>query len=64
MIRFFAKLTRGHFRKHRLEALLCLIGVTLGVAVVISIDSAVGPMNFIPASLQARANLAFSERKP
>ncbi|MDB5319401.1 MAG: hypothetical protein JWN40_1032 [Phycisphaerales bacterium] len=41
MIRFFAKLTAGHFRKHRLEALLCLIGVALGVAVVVSIDSAV-----------------------
>ncbi|MCU1450476.1 MAG: hypothetical protein JWP02_2646, partial [Acidimicrobiales bacterium] len=41
MIRFFAKLTAGHFRKHRLEALLCLVGVTLGVAVVVSIDTAV-----------------------
>lgn len=41
MIGFFAKLTAGHFRKHRLEALLCLVGVTLGVAVVVSIDSAV-----------------------
>jgi putative ABC transport system permease protein len=41
VIAFFAKLTAGHFRKHRLEALLCLIGVALGVAVVVSIDSAV-----------------------
>jgi putative ABC transport system permease protein len=41
LIRFFAKLTSGHFRKHRLEALLCLIGVALGVAVVVSIDAAV-----------------------
>ena len=31
----------GHFRRHRLEALLCLIGVALGVAVVVAIDSAV-----------------------
>jgi putative ABC transport system permease protein len=38
---FFAKLTFGHFRKHGLEALLCLIGVALGVAVVVAIDSAV-----------------------
>ena len=41
MIGFFAKLTAGHFARHRLEALLCLIGVALGVAVVVSIDSAV-----------------------
>src|SRR4051812_25030737 len=41
MLRFFLNLTLGHFRRHRLEALLCLIGVALGVAVVISIDSAV-----------------------
>jgi putative ABC transport system permease protein len=41
VIRFFARLTAGHFRRHRLEALLCLIGVALGVAVVVSIDSAV-----------------------
>ncbi|HSV13890.1 MAG TPA: ABC transporter permease [Tepidisphaeraceae bacterium] len=41
MIQFFAKLTHGHFRRHRLEALLCLLGVALGVAVVIAIDSAV-----------------------
>jgi putative ABC transport system permease protein len=41
MIGFFLRLTRGHFRRHRLEALLCLIGVTLGVAVVVSIDAAV-----------------------
>jgi putative ABC transport system permease protein len=41
MTRFFLQLTRGHFRKHRLEALLCLVGVALGVAVVVSIDAAV-----------------------
>src|SRR5947209_5343446 len=41
MLRFFAKLTFGHFRRHRLEALLCLVGVALGVAVVVAIDSAV-----------------------
>jgi putative ABC transport system permease protein len=41
VIGFFAKLTAGHFARHRLEALLCLIGVALGVAVVVSIDSAV-----------------------
>jgi putative ABC transport system permease protein len=41
MLTFFAKLARGHFRRHRLEALLCLVGVALGVAVVVSIDSAV-----------------------
>lgn len=41
MIRFFLKLARGHFRRHRLEALLCLVGVALGVAVVVAIDSAV-----------------------
>lgn len=41
MLRFFTKLTLGHFRRHRLEALLCLIGVALGVAVVVGIDSAV-----------------------
>jgi putative ABC transport system permease protein len=41
VIGFFAKLSAGHFRRHRLEALLCLIGVALGVAVVVSIDSAV-----------------------
>ena len=31
----------GHFRRHRLEALLCLVGVALGVAVVVAIDAAV-----------------------
>src|SRR5437867_1889876 len=41
MIRFFTKLTHGHFRRHRLEALLCLLGVALGVAVVVAIDAAV-----------------------
>jgi putative ABC transport system permease protein len=41
MTRFFLQLTRGHFRRHRLEALLCLFGVALGVAVVVSIDAAV-----------------------
>jgi putative ABC transport system permease protein len=41
MTRFFAKLIAGHFRRHRLEALLCLIGVALGVAVVVAIDAAV-----------------------
>jgi putative ABC transport system permease protein len=41
VIRFFFNLTRGHFRRHRLEALLCLAGVALGVAVVVAIDSAV-----------------------
>jgi putative ABC transport system permease protein len=41
MIRFFTHLIRGHFRRHRLEALLCLIGVALGVAVVVAIDAAV-----------------------
>ncbi len=41
MINFFRKLTAGHLRKHRLEALLCVLGVALGVAVVVGIDSAV-----------------------
>src|SRR3954453_22727267 len=41
MLSFLTKLASGHFRKHRLEAILCLIGVELGVAVVVSIDSAV-----------------------
>lgn len=41
MIRFFSQLTLGHFRRHRLEALLCLAGVALGVAVMIAIDAAV-----------------------
>ncbi len=41
MLLFFSKLTRGHFRRHRLEALLCLLGIALGVAVVIAIESAV-----------------------
>ena len=38
---FLARFSGGHFRRHRLEALLCLIGVALGVAVVVAIDSAV-----------------------
>ncbi len=38
---FILSLVFGHFRRHRLEALLCLIGVGLGVAVVVAIDSAV-----------------------
>ena len=38
---FIKNLILGHIRRHRLEALLCLIGVALGVAVVVSIDAAV-----------------------
>jgi putative ABC transport system permease protein len=41
MFRLFKNLIHGHFRRHRLEALLCLIGVALGVAVVVAIDAAV-----------------------
>jgi putative ABC transport system permease protein len=41
LIGFLFKLTRGHYRRHRLEGLLCLLGVALGVAVVVSIDAAV-----------------------
>ena len=41
MIGFFIKLIHGHIRRHRLEALLCLVGVALGVAVVVAIDAAV-----------------------
>lgn len=41
MIGFFVKLIRGHYRRHRLEGLLCLLGVALGVAVVVAIDAAV-----------------------
>ncbi len=41
MLQFFSKLMFGHFRRHRLEALLCLMGIALGVAVVIAIESAV-----------------------
>jgi putative ABC transport system permease protein len=41
VIRLYAALTFGHFRRHRLEFLLCLLGVALGVAVVVAIDSAV-----------------------
>jgi putative ABC transport system permease protein len=39
--RFLAKFALGHFRRHRLEAFLCLIGVMLGVAVVVAVDAAV-----------------------
>jgi putative ABC transport system permease protein len=35
------KLFLGHLRKHAVEVLLCLLGVTLGVAVVVGIDLAV-----------------------
>ncbi|HTW93833.1 MAG TPA: FtsX-like permease family protein [Tepidisphaeraceae bacterium] len=38
---FFPRLTWGHFRRHRLEGLLCLMGVALGVAVIVAIESAV-----------------------
>src|SRR5438445_11179123 len=38
---FFASLTVGHVRRHRLEAVLCVLGVALGVAVVVGIDAAV-----------------------
>ncbi|MDB5172502.1 MAG: hypothetical protein JWN51_1275, partial [Phycisphaerales bacterium] len=41
MIGFFGKLAAGHFRRHRLEAMLCLAGVALGVAVVVAMDAAV-----------------------
>jgi putative ABC transport system permease protein len=41
LIGFLAKLVRGHYRRHRLEGALCLLGVALGVAVVIAIDAAV-----------------------
>src|SRR5438270_2588874 len=41
MLRFLTNLAHGHFRRHKLEALLCLLGVALGVAVVVAIDSAV-----------------------
>jgi putative ABC transport system permease protein len=41
LIRFFAQLIKGHYRQHRLEGLLCLLGVALGVAVVVGIDAAV-----------------------
>jgi putative ABC transport system permease protein len=41
MIGLTLKLFRGHVRNHALEALLCLIGIALGVAVVVGIDLAV-----------------------
>ncbi len=41
MIRLALQLARGHFRKHLLEAALCVIGVALGVAVAVGIDGAV-----------------------
>src|ERR1700744_1626034 len=40
-LHLFSSLMLGHFRRHRLEFLLCLLGVALGVAVVVAIDSAV-----------------------
>ncbi len=40
-MKLLPRLTWGHFRRHRLEGLLCLAGVALGVAVVVAIDSAV-----------------------
>ena len=42
MIRLYVALTVGHFRRHRLEFLLCVLGVALGVAVAVAIDAAVG----------------------
>ena len=41
MFRFLSMLFTGHVRRHRLEAILCLLGVVLGVAVVVSIEAAV-----------------------
>ena len=41
MLRFFRNLLTGHARRHRLEAVLCVLGVALGVAVVVGIDAAV-----------------------
>jgi putative ABC transport system permease protein len=41
MIRLALQIARGHFRKHLLEAVLCVIGVALGVAVAVGIDGAV-----------------------
>jgi putative ABC transport system permease protein len=41
MIGLILKLFRGHVRKHALEAVLCLVGIALGVAVVVGIDLAV-----------------------
>jgi putative ABC transport system permease protein len=42
VIRLYVALTFGHFRRHRLEFLLCVLGVALGVAVAVAIDAAVG----------------------
>lgn len=41
MIGLFLRFILGHLRHHRLETLLCLVGVALGVAVVVGIDGAV-----------------------
>jgi putative ABC transport system permease protein len=41
LIGFFARMICGHYRRHRLEGALCLLGVALGVAVVVAIDAAV-----------------------
>ncbi|MGF1634377.1 MAG: FtsX-like permease family protein [Phycisphaerae bacterium] len=41
MLRLIANLTRGHFRSHKVELALCLIGVALGVAVLVGIELAV-----------------------
>jgi putative ABC transport system permease protein len=41
MLSFFRNMITGHYRRHRLEAVLCLIGIALGVAVVVAIDAAV-----------------------
>jgi putative ABC transport system permease protein len=41
VIRFLLHLITGHFRRHKLEGLLCLVGVALGVAVVVAMDAAV-----------------------
>src|SRR5687768_9857726 len=41
MLSFFRNLFLGHARRHRLEAVLCVLGVALGVAVVVGIDAAV-----------------------
>ena len=41
MIQLAVKLARGHFRRHLLEAVLCVMGVAIGVAVAVGIDGAV-----------------------
>ena len=41
MIPFLLKLILGHARRHRLEGVLCLVGVALGVAVTVAVDAAV-----------------------